>query len=215
MASRLSQEEENYVRMSLLLTGISPRAARALFDHEFAPLCLDSSLKKEYNKLRDLKQNRVINQSQWNLLFPRFPARLSWSGAINNEKIEKSRRRFNRGVTSYISKIGCKSIKRLDFEYKHPALFDADGAISRLGGQGMKQECDNLKVKTLDQTNQEIMLDIKHSNDEIMKLKKSVERLKKANEDMTVELNELKTSHADTVPWNIRGEYLTVNNCYL
>ncbi|VDI53146.1 Hypothetical predicted protein [Mytilus galloprovincialis] len=76
MASRLSQEEENYVRMSLLLTGISPRAARALFDQEFAPSCLDSSLKKEYNKLKDLQNKRVINQSQWNLLFPRFPAQI-------------------------------------------------------------------------------------------------------------------------------------------
>ncbi|XP_052083725.1 E3 ubiquitin-protein ligase DZIP3-like [Mytilus californianus] len=73
MASGLTQEEENYVRMSLLLTGISPRAARVLFDSEFAPACLNSSLKKDYNKLRDLQKKRIINQQQWNLLFPRFP----------------------------------------------------------------------------------------------------------------------------------------------
>lgn len=70
MASRLSQEEENYVRMSLLLRGISPRAARVLFDREFSPTCLYSSLKNEYNTLRDLQKKRIINQSQWNLLFP-------------------------------------------------------------------------------------------------------------------------------------------------
>ncbi|CAC5364755.1 unnamed protein product [Mytilus coruscus] len=75
MASRLSQEEENYVRMGLLLTGISPRAARALFDREFAPACLDNSLKKEYNKLRDLQKKRVINQAQWKLLTPRSPGK--------------------------------------------------------------------------------------------------------------------------------------------
>lgn len=74
MASRLTQEEENYVRMSLLLTGISPRAVRVLFDCEFAPAYLDSSLKKEYNKLRDLQKKRIINQQQWNLLFTRFPS---------------------------------------------------------------------------------------------------------------------------------------------
>lgn len=73
MTCTLSQEEENYDRMTLLLTGISPRAVRALFDHEFAPACLDSSLNKEYNKLKDLQKKRIINQSQWNLLFPRFP----------------------------------------------------------------------------------------------------------------------------------------------
>lgn len=79
----LSIEEENYVRMGLLLTGISPRAARALFDKEFAPSCLDASLKKEYNKLNDLKKKRVINQQQWNLLFTRFPGMYQCIQPIN------------------------------------------------------------------------------------------------------------------------------------
>lgn len=74
MAS-LSEEEENFVRMNLLLTGISPRAVRVLFDNEFAPKCLDATLKKEFNKLTDLQKKRVINQSQWNLLTPRFPGK--------------------------------------------------------------------------------------------------------------------------------------------
>ncbi|XP_071171926.1 uncharacterized protein [Mytilus edulis] len=56
----------------------------------------------------------------------------------------------------------------------------------------MKQECDNLRTKTLDQSNREIMLDIKHSNDEIRELKQSVEILKKVSED--------------TVPWNVRAQ---------
>lgn len=75
-------------------------------------------------------------------------------------------------------------------------------AVGRLGGQSMKQECDNLKTKILDQTNQEIMLDIKRSNDEIRELKQSVESLKTANADLTEEVEKLK----DTVPWNIRGK---------
>lgn len=74
MAS-LSVEEENYVRMSLVLTGISSRAVRTKFDNEFAPACLGASLKKEYNKLFDLKKKHRINQSEWNLLFPRFPGK--------------------------------------------------------------------------------------------------------------------------------------------
>ncbi|VDI32268.1 Hypothetical predicted protein [Mytilus galloprovincialis] len=77
MAS-LPLEEENYVRMSLLLTGISPRAVRTCFDNEFAPACLDASLKKEYNKLLDLKKQHIINQPQWNLLFPRFPGQFNY-----------------------------------------------------------------------------------------------------------------------------------------
>lgn len=72
-SASLSIEEENYVRMSLLLTGVSPRGVRTLFDSEFAPNCLDASIKKEYTKLKDLQLKHRINQSQWNLMFPRFP----------------------------------------------------------------------------------------------------------------------------------------------
>ncbi|CAG2205637.1 unnamed protein product [Mytilus edulis] len=85
------------------------------------------------------------------------------------------------------------------------------GAIGRLGGQQMKEECDNLKVKILDQTNQEIMMDIKRSKDEMLEMKKSVKSLnnsvkslKRTKKAMTVEVKRLKISHEDTVPWNIR-----------
>lgn len=71
----LSPEEENFVRLNLLLTGISPRAVRTMFDYEFSPTCLDATLRKAFNKLKDLQKKRVINQSQWNLLTPRFPGR--------------------------------------------------------------------------------------------------------------------------------------------
>lgn len=74
MAS-LSQEEDNFVRFSLLLTGVSPRAVRTLFDHEFHPICLDAALKKEFIKLKDLQRRRILNQSQWNLLNPRIPGK--------------------------------------------------------------------------------------------------------------------------------------------
>lgn len=66
-----SQEEENYVRINCLLTGISPNAVRTYFDKEFHPSCLYASIKQEYTKLNDLKKQRVINVAQWNLLYPR------------------------------------------------------------------------------------------------------------------------------------------------
>ncbi|XP_071142052.1 ankyrin-3-like [Mytilus edulis] len=68
-------------------------------------------------------------------------------------------------------------------------------AIGRLGGQQMKQECDNLKTKPVDQTNQEIMKDIKRSNDD---LKKSLEVLQEQR-------HKEMTSQQDTVPWFIRA----------
>lgn len=68
----LNVEEENYVRMSLLLFGTSPSAVRSLFDREFDSQCLTSSFRNAYNKLNDLRKKRIINLTQWNLLFPRY-----------------------------------------------------------------------------------------------------------------------------------------------
>ena len=67
----VSEEEENYLRMHLLMTGISSRAVRVLFDKEFSPVCLDATIKKETGKLIDLKNRRIITGAQWKLLFPR------------------------------------------------------------------------------------------------------------------------------------------------
>lgn len=75
MASTRSSEEDNFIRMSLLLIGISPRAARTLFDHEIAPARLDNLLKKQYVKLQKLRSKKIINKEQYNLLFPRFPGK--------------------------------------------------------------------------------------------------------------------------------------------
>ncbi|CAG2200866.1 unnamed protein product [Mytilus edulis] len=69
MAS-LSEEEENYVRLALLLKGVTPRAVRTYFDREFPPTSLPSTLSTSHNTLLDLKK-RIINQAQWNLLIPR------------------------------------------------------------------------------------------------------------------------------------------------
>ncbi|CAG2255416.1 unnamed protein product [Mytilus edulis] len=218
MASSLSQEEENYVRMSLLLTGISPRAARALFDYEFAPVCLASSLNKEYNKLKDLQRKRVLNQSQWNLLFPRVPSKNLTNLAPPHFGYDRLPSFNETSPTSDLARIKYyrNLLAHLDEGKVDNTTFttawdNVVDAISRLGGQQIKQECDSLKVKTLDQSNKEIMLDIKRSHKEIIEMKKSVESLKKSNEIMTVEMNKLKLSYEDTVPWNIRGKYIFNN----
>lgn len=43
----------------------------------------------------------------------------------------------------------------------------------------MKQQCDQLKTKVLDQTNKDIILEIRYSRNEIQDLKQSLENLKK------------------------------------
>ena len=70
MATTLSVEEENFIRMSFLLTGVSPRAMRVFFDKIFPPLNLPSMIKKQYHILDDLKYRRSITNDQWSILFP-------------------------------------------------------------------------------------------------------------------------------------------------
>ncbi|CAC5412657.1 unnamed protein product [Mytilus coruscus] len=73
---------------------------------------------------------------------------------------------------------------KLDTGFFNTAWTDITSAIDRLGGQQMNQECDHLKTKPLDQTNQEIMMDIKHSNHEIQELKESLKSLKRSHTEM-------------------------------
>ncbi|CAC5369601.1 unnamed protein product [Mytilus coruscus] len=171
MASRLTQEEENYVRMSLLLRGISPRAARALFDH-----VLDS-------KTFDITLMITLLRNLTNLIPPYGGYDLLPSLNETTPTSDLARIKYYRNILAHLD----------DGKIDNTMFITA---IGRLGGQPMKQECDNVKTKILDQTNQEIMLDIKRSNDEIKELKQSVESLKIANADFTMEVEKLK----DTVP---------------
>lgn len=91
----------------------------------------------------------------------------------------------------------------------------------------MKQECDHLKTKPLDQTNHEIMKDVKRSHDEMKVLKRSFSYVRKTNEILQKSYKKMKTSHEslrkdhkkvtkeiavlmtaqpDTTPRNIRGK---------
>lgn len=54
-------------------------------------------------------------------------------------------------------------------------------AIARLGGHIMEQECYQLKTKCLDYCNQEIVMNIKHSEDEIKEIKESLEEFKSSH----------------------------------
>lgn len=77
-----SKDEDNYVKLIVLLTGISPRAARTFFDNEFDPLSLDSLLKRKYGRLLQLKQNQKITEKQWELLFPKSPGKCTYQNDI-------------------------------------------------------------------------------------------------------------------------------------
>ncbi|VDI62991.1 Hypothetical predicted protein [Mytilus galloprovincialis] len=70
-ASDISPEEQYYIRIANLLLRVAPTAVRVKFDQEFYPGGLKAVLNlNKFNILAHLKQKRVINQPQWDLLFP-------------------------------------------------------------------------------------------------------------------------------------------------
>ncbi|CAG2215042.1 unnamed protein product [Mytilus edulis] len=250
----ISTEEENYVRMSLLLTGISPRAVRVLFDSEFHPSYVPDSKTFDVTLMITLLRN-LTTISPLVCGFDDLPSAVDTKPGADLARIKYYRNymahlSYGKIDTNFFNTAwnDMTSIKVSDILLL--ALFALTRnshvisgnklannnfsnnilqAIERLGGQLMKQECDYLKTKPLDQTNQEIMLDIKRSNDEIRDLKESFKSLsmshteiKKSHEllqedhaDVSRKLQKLETSQKDTVPWNVRGKHLEYSFAHL
>lgn len=72
----------------------------------------------------------------------------------------------------------------------------------------MKQECDLLKKKPLDQTNKDIIMEIKHSNEAIEQLKKSLQSLKRSHGEDKRTVKRLKTSNKNVVSENKKGKQM-------
>ncbi|CAG2255528.1 unnamed protein product [Mytilus edulis] len=213
----LSEKEENYVRLALLLKGVTPRAVRTYFDREFPPTYLPSTLNTNYNTLWDLKLKRIINQAQWNLLIPRngipdsktFDVTLMICLIRNLTSINPPVNGFDSlpllGETTpgsdlarikyYRNKLAHHDNNTIDTAYFYTAWTDISNAVGRLGGQTMYQECQELKLKILDQSNQDIMLEIKQSVGEITELKQTTYNLRKKQSKVTGELRKLQSLH--------------------
>ncbi|CAG2238727.1 unnamed protein product [Mytilus edulis] len=86
---------------------------------------------------------------------------------------------------------------KLDNIFFNTAWTDITGAIDRIGGQQMKQQCDHLKTKPLDQTNQEMIMDIKRSNTEIKQLKRSLTSLKRSHSHLRRSHDSLQEDHKE------------------
>ncbi|XP_076072691.1 uncharacterized protein LOC143044521 [Mytilus galloprovincialis] len=172
--SHVSEEEENYLRMHLLMTGISSRAVRVLFDKEFSPVCLDATIKKEAGKLIDLKNKRIINRAQWELLFPRvgvpdsktFDVPLMVALLRNLTELPPPTGGYDylplstdttptadlariKHYRNFLAHFGNGKIKSTVFV---AAWEDISGAVKRLGGLDMDEECQELRSKHLDQS---------------------------------------------------------------
>ncbi|XP_071136253.1 uncharacterized protein [Mytilus edulis] len=215
MMAPLLEEEENYIRLALLLKGVSPRAVRTFFDKEFPPTYLPSTLNKNYNTLYDLFKKRILNQAQWNLLFPKtgvpnskiFDVTLMICLIRNLTTVnlpingfdslplprettpgpDLARIKWYRNILAHHDS---NTMPTGDF---NTAWANVADAVSRLGGLPMNQECLDLKVKILDKSNQEIMLEIKQSQEEMKELRQTMDI---ENSTMRENLTDLQDSYS-------------------
>ncbi|XP_076079493.1 uncharacterized protein LOC143049705 isoform X3 [Mytilus galloprovincialis] len=219
MASNaLSQEEENYVRMTLLLTGISPRAVRVLFDKEFPPASLSLTVndKKVKQKLNDLSRKRVINNAQWDLMFPtsgitdsktfdvtlmiallRNLSNVPLTPPINGyDKLpvatETTAASDLARIKHYRNLLAHLNDDKVDGALFTTAWKDISDAVLRIGGNAMKQECDQLMTKPLDMSSQEILRDLNQAKVDIELIKQTHETL---DTELKQDIKNLKRSH--------------------
>ena len=66
-----SRHESNYIKISMVVLRVSPRAVRVQFDKEIHPHQLQSILNRNVLHLTNLKMKKRITQPQWELLFPK------------------------------------------------------------------------------------------------------------------------------------------------
>ncbi|XP_076085566.1 uncharacterized protein LOC143056362 [Mytilus galloprovincialis] len=222
MASNaLSQEEENYVRMALLLTGISPRAVRVLFDKEFPPASLSFTVndKNAKKKLNDLRGRRVINQAQWDLLFPcsgitdsktfdvtlmiallRNLTTLPLVPPINGYDqlpvtIEITPASDLARIKHYRNLLAHLHDGKVDGTLFTSAWNDISKSVLRLGGITMKQECDQLKTIPLDMSSQETLRNLHQANIDIETIKRSIDLIQIEQTEIKKDIKALKSDN--------------------
>ncbi|XP_063437047.1 uncharacterized protein LOC134718456 isoform X2 [Mytilus trossulus] len=99
-------------------------------------------------------------------------------------------------IKYYRNKLAHHDSNTIDTAYFHTAWTDISNAVGRLGGETMYQECKELKVKILDQSNHEIVLEIKQSFKEMKELRKTIDILGTEHTKVTENLRELQSSYS-------------------
>jgi len=85
------------------------------------------------SSLADIQRRLPDTTIIWSYILPRR----NWLSAIHNESVNRSRKRLNRGVISFLQRNGGKAINHVDLEDLHPALFRDDGTHLSYLGNGM------------------------------------------------------------------------------
>ncbi|XP_052080503.1 ankyrin-1-like isoform X2 [Mytilus californianus] len=202
-----SEEEMGFLRIISLLYKVAPSAVRVKFDKEFHPTKgLETALKQDkFKVLEPLKRRRVINQTQWDLLFPS-------SGTVTSKKFDLT---LMICLIRHLTPIQIGDILPLKSDVSDGAdlsrlkyyrnmfahhdawtLTNKDSetywndicqAILNLGGPQFKQMCEDLKDKVLNNNDKDILVELRNSQKESSQVPKA---LQKIHEDLIYEWGE-------------------------
>ncbi|XP_063427581.1 uncharacterized protein LOC134711078 [Mytilus trossulus] len=150
----LSDEESNYIRLALLLLGVSPRAVRLTNSSNFDVTLMILLIRNLTPVTPPLTG------------FDKLPTQ-----AETSPESDLARIKWYRNILAHLNS------DKIDTVFFNTAWGDIIEAVCRLGGKQMKDECQDLKVKILDQSNQELMNEIKNSQREIRELQDIINRL--------------------------------------
>ncbi|XP_071135364.1 uncharacterized protein [Mytilus edulis] len=197
----ISDEKKNFIIIQLVVTGIAPRAVRKIFDREFHPVRLKSSLDKGYKKIKQLQNRRVLSQTQMDLLYPGVgiePSSSTFDTSLmlcllrnltNIDVYDQSPQPHNASEAAdlgrmhyYRNECAHMNICEISTEEFNSIWTDLTQAIQRLGGIGLYTECQTQK-QSMENIDQRILCEIFNEMNSSMKengnIKEEIDRLKK------------------------------------
>ncbi|CAG2235291.1 unnamed protein product [Mytilus edulis] len=189
----LTEEETNFLRLTILVIKLSPKAVRVLFDNKFPPTDLTNILQRKFSKLKILNVKKIINLAQWDLLYPANKGSGTFDLTllicllrnIATPAIRKPGTGFDQLPNNHDTTEGA-DLARIKY-YRNLIAHNTDGtfnyiefntawndlsqAISRLGFGRYDQDCNDLRIACLDGSDREVYREVLNTNQKLEQLR--------------------------------------------
>lgn len=167
-------EEENFLRIVQLMSGVVVEAVRTIFDNFFSPKKLHKTLQAKKKDMEDLEKNRILTKPQMDALYPlsglpsskKFDITLLMCLLKNLKQIPPHSLKMNSEPPScdksvgadlvrlrlYRNKIGHMESNKIETHTFITMWADITQAVLRLAGSKCQQKCDDVKNMIFDTT---------------------------------------------------------------
>ena len=208
-----TKETTNYARLCRLLVDIGTQALRDTFDTVHPPANLHTILTANKTTLQSLRTRKVINATQWGMLFPAIPTSVSsahfditllmallrnicglpspaagWDtlSAATDVSREADIARVKYYRNSVYGHAECASVDDALFNIYWGDIRDT---LVRLGGEKYRADIDNLKTECMDPEVE------KYCKELLSQWKKDEENVKDKLDELIKKMDDLKTSN--------------------